>query len=104
MRVLAIILGFAGIWVVGQEAFETVVLPRRVTRRLRFTQIFYSVVRTAWKAFRLVPPGPRRESYLRLLRPAFSAGPVRLLGRALCSRIWDAALGIGGPPGCPRRG
>ena len=35
MRILAIIFGIALVVLVAQDAFETIVLPRRVTRRIR---------------------------------------------------------------------
>ncbi len=37
-----------------------------------------------------------------LFRPAFLAGTVRVLGRALRLRIWVAAVGIGSSTECPR--
>ncbi len=35
MRILAVIFGIVLIVLVAQDAFETIVLPRRVTRRIR---------------------------------------------------------------------
>jgi hypothetical protein len=45
MKVLASLIGIALIVVVMADAFETVVSPRRVTRRIRLVRLFY---RTTW--------------------------------------------------------
>ena len=45
MSILAIIVGVALIVIVLADAFETVVFPRRVTRRIRLVRLFY---RTTW--------------------------------------------------------
>jgi hypothetical protein len=41
--ILAIIFGLVILWVVFLDAFETVVLPRRVTRQFKLTAWFYLV-------------------------------------------------------------
>jgi len=62
--------GLALLLVVLWDAFETVVLPRRVNRRVRLTRLFY---RATWRPFaasaRLVRPGNRREAYLSFYGP-----------------------------------
>jgi len=45
MNVLAGVLGAVAIVVVLVDLFETIVLPRRVTRRLGLTRVLY---RTTW--------------------------------------------------------
>jgi hypothetical protein len=50
MRILAVIFGSVLILLVALDAFETIVLPRRVTRRLRLAQLFYRVIRVGWKS------------------------------------------------------
>ncbi len=49
MRILAVIFGMVLILLVAQDAFETIILPRRVTRHLRLAQLFYRVTQTAWQ-------------------------------------------------------
>src|SRR6266700_3632163 len=75
MRIVAVIFGIVLILVVALDAFETIVLPRRVTRRIRLARLYYSVVQTGWKSLsHLIRAGTRRESYLGYL------GPLSLLG------------------------
>src|SRR3989441_6998950 len=88
MRLLA---GFGGallLAVVLWDAFETIILPRRVNRRLRLTRAFYRATWTPWAASaRLVRAGNRRELFLSfygplslvLLLPLWAAGPVTRL-------------------------
>src|ERR1700730_6379829 len=47
--VLATIVGLAILWVVLLDAFETVVLPRRVTRKFKLTAWFYRRTWIPWK-------------------------------------------------------
>jgi len=49
MRILAVIFGIVLIVLVAQDAFETIVLPRRVTRRIRLARLFYRVIQTPWQ-------------------------------------------------------
>ena len=72
------LVGAAGILIIVAvlwEAFETVVLPRRVTRHFRFTRLFYRATWKPWAALvGRVQPVKRRESYLSYY------GPLSLLG------------------------
>ena len=87
MHALAAGTGIAIIVAVLWEAFETIVLPRRVTRHFRFTRLFY---RTTWKLWVTLlgrmRAGKRRESYLSYY------GPLSLLGLLVA---WAALLVIG---------
>src|SRR5207244_12513622 len=57
------------------EAFEPMVLPRRVTRRLRPARLFYRSLWTLWHMVgRHLAPGKRREYFLSVF------GPLSLLG------------------------
>jgi hypothetical protein len=49
--IAAILGGVAIIWVVLRDAFETVVLPRRVTRNFKLTQWFYRRTWIPWRRF-----------------------------------------------------
>jgi len=70
MRLLAVIFGIVLILLVAQDTFETIVLPRRVTRRIRLARLFYSLTRIGWKSIgHLIQSSTRRESYLGYLGP-----------------------------------
>ena len=75
MRLLAVIFGIVLSVLVVEDGFETVVLPRRVSRRLRPTQLFYRVDRFVWKSIgHLIRSSARREIFLAYI------GPLTLLG------------------------
>lgn len=84
MRGLAAVVGAFLLAVVLWDAFETIVLPRRVTRRVRLTRLFY---RSTWRPFRMtarwVRSGNKRESYLSYF------GPLSLL---LLIALWATVL------------
>jgi len=70
MRWLIAVAGALWIAVIVWDAFEAIVLPRRVTRRLRPSSTFYRVTWTLWSAIaRRLPPGGRRETYLSFYGP-----------------------------------
>ena len=87
MSILLIILGLILIFFVLIDAFETVVLPRRVNTPLRISAMFY---RFAWKLWsgpaRRRPPGPKRDAYLAFF------GPLSLL---ILLIIWSFGLVLG---------
>jgi hypothetical protein len=87
MNVLAALLGGGIVALVLWDAFESIVLPRRVTRRFRLTRLFYRCtwLPWSWVAMRL-PPGKKREGFL----SAF--GPLSLL---LLLVVWAVGLTIG---------
>ena len=49
MEILSVLLGASLIVIVLWDAFETIVLPRRVTRRFRLTRFFYRRTWFLWK-------------------------------------------------------
>jgi hypothetical protein len=62
-----------GLWIAAivWDAFEAIVLPRRVTRRLRPSRLFYRVTWAAWSALaRRLAAGGQRETYLSFYGPA----------------------------------
>src|SRR2546427_2227226 len=70
--------------VIMWDAFEALVLPRRVTRRLRPTRMFYRVTWQVWSTVaRRMRPGGRRETYLSFF------GPLSLL---VLLAAWAASL------------
>jgi hypothetical protein len=84
MHMLAAVVGVVLTVVILWDTFETIVLPRRVSRRLRLTRIFYVATwaPVAWLA-RRVPVGKKRDRYL-----AFY-GPLSLI---LLLLVWVAGL------------
>lgn len=87
MRAFAAILGVVLIVGVLWEGFETIVLPRRVTRRFRLTRFFYRSSWLVWTA--LVPrlvPRRHRDTWLSVF------GPLSLL---LLLIIWAFVLVAG---------
>src|SRR5438552_7588312 len=70
MRVLAVIFGIVVILLVALDAFETIVLPRRVTRRIRLARLFYRTIQAGWHSLgHVLRPGARRETFLGYLGP-----------------------------------
>lgn len=84
MRLLAAIAGLALLFVILWDAFETIILPRRVTRQFRITRAFYLVT---WKVWASVA----RRRHLGRIRPAYLSyyGPLSLL---LLFVVWVAGL------------
>ena len=84
MAIVAAIFGATLVLWVLWEGFETVVLPRRVTRRFRFTRLFYRRTWLPWA--RMVSsfvPTRRRETWLSVF------GPLSLF---LLMSIWVGGL------------
>lgn len=87
MSILAVIMGVALILIVLWDAFETVIFPRRVTRRIRLVRLFYRVTWRLWSAaVRALSTGKRQENYLSYF------GPLSL---PLLLGFWAAVLIFG---------
>ena len=87
MQLAAGVLGLLLVFVVLRDAFETIVLPRRVSGRVRVSKVFYQVTWKPWAAIgRRMPNGERRESYLS------TYGPISLL---VLIGLWGAILVMG---------
>src|SRR6266566_1532948 len=70
MRVLAVIFGIVVILLVALDAFETIVLPRRVTRRIRLARLFYRTIQAGWQSLgHVLQPGMGRETFLCYMGP-----------------------------------
>ncbi|MFZ0911246.1 MAG: potassium channel family protein [Candidatus Acidiferrales bacterium] len=84
MRILETIAGIAILFIVAIDAFETVVLPRRATRRIRLARIFY---RMTWRPWRAIG----RKLHRPKVRESFFAyyGPLSLL---MLLSVWAAGL------------
>src|SRR5437763_227704 len=87
MAVLAAIAGAALVLVVLIDTFESVLLPRRVTRPFRFSRAYYRTVWRAWSALACqVSAGRSRQSLLS------GFGPLSLLG---LFALWAVGLVVG---------
>jgi hypothetical protein len=87
MHPSGLVVGTGLLLLVYWEAFETLVFPRRVRRRLRFTRAFYRATWSPCRAFgRWLEPGRAREAFLSVF------GPISLL---LLLAIWAALLVLG---------
>jgi len=76
--------GVAIFAIVMWDAFEAIILPRRVTRRFRLARAFYKFTWNSWKlATRLIPERKRRETLLSFF------GPLSLL---LLVAVWAVGL------------
>src|SRR5271165_5114602 len=75
MKLLFAITGLFILFITLWEAFETIILPRRVTRPISLVRIFYRVTWTLWAAVnRLFRNTKLREAHLSYY------GPLSLLG------------------------
>lgn len=87
MTVLAGVCGVALILVVLWEGFETIILPRRVTRRFRLTRLFYRRTWLPWaKLVTTLFPPRRQETWLSFF------GPLSLL---VLLAIWAGVMILG---------
>ncbi|HKM66723.1 MAG TPA: potassium channel family protein [Candidatus Acidoferrum sp.] len=68
------------------DAFEAIILPRRVTRKFRLTRFYFLFTWVTWKFYaRLIPSRKRRESFLGFY------GPISLL---VLIGVWAVGLVI----------
>src|SRR5665213_522484 len=68
---LALIGGLLLFILVVQDAFEVMLLPRRVNRRWRLTGIYFRVTWAVWRELaKLTPAGARRERFLSIYGPS----------------------------------
>jgi len=84
MALAATIIGLAVLVVVLWDVFETIILPRRVTRRFRIVRLFYRYTWIPWsRVARAFRRGSRRESFLSYF------GPLSLLALFV---VWAVGL------------
>jgi hypothetical protein len=84
LRTLTGILSGAVILIVLWDAFETIILPRRVTRKIRLTSAFYRFTWRPWRAIaRHIRRPRRREAVLSYF------GPLSVL---LLLTVWTAGM------------
>lgn len=84
MQTWAIVAGIVLIALVLWDAFETIILSRRVSRRIRLASFFYRVTWPGWRALgKRMRPGNPRENYLSIY------GPLSLIGLLV---LWAVSL------------
>jgi len=82
-QLVAALIGLVLVFVALRDAFETIVLPRRV-RGVRVSKVFYRLTWRPWSAIaRRMPASDRRETYLS------TYGPISLLVLIV---LWGAIL------------
>jgi len=87
MTIAAAIVGFLLVIVVLGESFETIVLPRRVTRQFRLTRLYYRFSWRRWTGVsRLFRKSKRRETFLSWF------GPLSLIGLLV---VWALTMVLG---------
>jgi hypothetical protein len=95
--IVATVFGLIIIWVVLLDAFETVVLPRRVTRHFKLTAWFYRRTWVPWRGIaRRIKTVSRQQNFLGYFGPL---SLILLLGFWAAGLIFGFALvqhGIGG--------
>jgi Ion channel len=87
VHIVTIVFGAAILWLVLLDAFETVVLPRRVLRNFRLTAYFYRRTWIPWrKIASYIRPTSRQQNFLGYF------GPLSLI---LLLGFWAAGLILG---------
>jgi hypothetical protein len=89
VHLTALIAGIALVLIVLWESFETLVLPRRVSRRLRFTRGYYRLLWGTWTRIGPHRAGQWRELYLSVFAPL---SLLMLLGLWVLGVIFGFAL------------
>lgn len=87
MRLIGVVVAAALIFTILVDAFEAVVLPRRIKHNYRLGRLFYRSVWVFWRAVsRLLPQGRWRSGFLSIF------GPLSLFGLLI---IWALGLVLG---------
>src|SRR5262245_23639997 len=87
MHPFVLSLGLALLGVILWDAFETVILPRSVTRHLRLTALFYRATWRPWSAAaRTIQSDGLREKFLAVY------GPLSFIGLSI---VWALGLLVG---------
>lgn len=106
MKILSAVLGTAFILIVLWDAFETIILPRRVTRRFRLARLFY---RYTWLPYAALVSSlasqKRQDVYLSYYGPVSLPALVVLWGVSLMVGFallyWATGSGVAAPEGVP---
>jgi len=96
-HILAAICGFGIIWAVLRDAFETVVLPRRVTRHFQITAWFYRQTWIPWRRFaEHIKTAARQQNFLGYFGPLSLFLLLGFWATGLISGFALVQYGIGG--------
>jgi hypothetical protein len=106
MKLFIAIAGVFILFVVLWEAFETIILPRRVTRPIRLARMFYRVTWTIWAGInRLIRSQKVRDAHLSYYGPLSLLGLFAtwafLLVLAFAMLQWSGGSGINAPGETP---
>jgi len=103
MRWIGAVIAIAMILVIFVDAFEAVVLPRRIKHNYRLARLFYHSTWVLWRAIaRLLPRGKRRSAFLSVFGPLSIFGLLTvwaiglILGFALLHWSFQTALALPG--------
>ncbi len=93
--------GVVAAWMISAilwDAFEVLILPRRVTRDMRFTRLLHRAVWTPWRtlAYRM-KKGPQREQFLSVYGPISLLIMLAVLASGLILGFAGLMWGIGSP-------
>jgi hypothetical protein len=87
MELVVGIIGILLLFIILWDAFETIVLPRRVRSRVRLARLVYSITWSAWSAIaRRIRSANRRDNFLSYY------GPLSLI---LLLAVWAVSLTVG---------
>lgn len=93
MQILVAIVGLATIVAVLIDAFESIILPRRATRRFRLARLLTRLCWRVWtRIARRMPRDPDREGVALVDRALGIFGPLMLL---VLVAFWASALIVG---------
>ena len=102
MRLLELAAGIAHILFALWDAFETLILARRVSRNIRLTRVFYRLTWPPWAFLaRRIRPGNRRENFLSVFGPLSLLLLLVFWALTLVFGFALAAHGFGSEPHAP---
>lgn len=104
MATVVILSGLLILAVILWDAFETIILPRRVTRRVRLARMFYRFTWFPWKALaQRMRSNKRWDAFLSYYGPLSLLGLFSVWALGLIAAFallqWGLGSGVNGPPG-----
>src|ERR1700735_2991218 len=108
MPVVLAVLGSLLLFIILLDVFETIILPRRITRKLRLARAFYRATWRPWAGVgRMMRATNRRESFLSYYGPlsllvlfgVWAAGLI--LAFAILHKAGGSAINVSGMPEVP---
>ncbi|MBL8150503.1 MAG: hypothetical protein JNN15_11310 [Blastocatellia bacterium] len=104
MTIINVLLGLAIIFIILVEAFETIILPRRVKRKVRLTRLFYQSLWFIWSKFAKGALSPKsRESFLSVFGPFSLIGLLSVWAICLITGFALLQYGLQSPLNCPEK-